>query len=75
MEATAIIATIATIIKTAVDNGPTIIKGIQDAKPFAEAIYHALKGDNITQDQLTALELHITELSNELQKELPPEED
>jgi hypothetical protein len=74
MDSTAIITTIAAIVKTAVDLTPTIIKGIDDARPFAEAIYHALKGDNITQDQLTELENRITDLSNQLQKELPPEE-
>jgi hypothetical protein len=74
MEAAAIISTIAAIIKTAVDLTPTVIKGVQDATPFAEAIYHALKGDNITQDQLTELEKRITDLSNQLQAPLPEEE-
>lgn len=75
MEAAAIISTIAAIVKTAVDLTPTVIKGVEDAKPFAEAIYHALKGDNITQDQLTELERRISDLSNQLQKELPAEEE
>lgn len=74
METAAIITAVAGIIKGLIDNGPTIIKTVEDAKPFAQAIYHALKGDNITQDQLTELEARITNLSNELQKELPPEE-
>lgn len=75
MDATAIINLIATVIKTAVDLTPTVIKGVEDAKPFAEAIYHALKGDNITQDQLDQLEAKITDLSNQLQQPLPPEEE
>lgn len=75
MDPLAIVTLIAGIIKTAVDLTPTIIKGVEDAKPFAEAIYHALKGDNITKDQLIELEAKIKALSDQLQKPLPPEEE
>ncbi len=74
METAAIISTIASIIKTAVDLTPTIIKGVEDARPFAEAIYQSLKGENITEDQLLELEIKISALSNQLQSPLPPEE-
>ena len=68
MEAAAIITTIASIIKTVVDLTPTVIKGIEDARPFAEAIFKTLKGDKeITQEELTELEARMTDLSNQLQ--------
>lgn len=69
-----IITTIAQVIKAAVDAGPSIIKGIEDAKPFAEAIFASLvRGKEISQDDLDALEAKITDLSNQLQLPLPPE--
>ena len=71
----AVIGAIAGVIKTAVELGPTVIKGVQDARPFAEAIYNILKGTDITQDQLNQLEEQISRLSAELQRPLPPEEE
>lgn len=67
----ATIATIATVIKTAVDLGPTIIKGIQDAEPFAKAIIDTLQGKTPSQDDLAQLEAHIQNLSDQLQQPLP----
>lgn len=76
MDALAIINLIATVIKTAVDLTPAIIKTAEDAAPFAQAIYNSLiKGEKVTKEDLEALEARITELSNQLQKPLPPEED
>lgn len=70
----AIVEAIAAVIKTAVDVGPEIIKGVQDAKPFAEAIYNSLiKGQKVSDEDLKKLEDQLTELSNQLQKPLPPE--
>ena len=75
MNSALIITTIAGIIKTAVELTPTVIKTIEDAKPFAEAIYNNLvKGNVITKDQLLELEAHILELSNQLQAPVPNEE-
>lgn len=72
MDALAVITTVAGVIKTAVDIGPTVIKTIDDAKPFAEALYRALTGNEITGDQLAELEVRIAALSAELQQPLPP---
>lgn len=75
METAAIITTIAAVIKAAVDLTPTVIKAVEDAKPFAEAIFNTIGGKTITQEDLTALEAHIADLSNQLQKPLPPEDE
>ena len=75
MDAITIINTIAKIIKVAVDLTPTVIKTVEDAKPFAEALYKALRGNGITQDDLYTLEIKIDELSKQLQLPLPPEEE
>lgn len=76
MDALTIINLIAGVIKTAVDLTPTIIKTAEDAAPFAQAIYNSLiKGEKVTQEDLDALEARITDLSNQLQLPLPPEEE
>lgn len=74
MDTAAIIAAIAAILKTAVDLGPTVIKGIEDARPFAEAIASLIKGTDVTQDQLDELEAKVTALSDQLQAPLPPDD-
>lgn len=71
----AIITAIAGVLKTAVDLGPTVIKATEDAKPFAEAIWNTLRGTTITQSQLDLLEAKITDLSNQLQQPLPPDDE
>ncbi len=76
MDALTIITAIAGVIKTAVELTPTIIKTVNDAKPFAEAIYNTvIKGNEVSEDQLKELEDRITQLSNQLQLPLPPEEE
>lgn len=75
MNAAAIIAAIAQGIKLAVDVGPSVIKGIEDAKPFAEAIYNTLKGENVTEEDLAALEARLAALSAQLHTPMEGEED
>ena len=76
MDALTIITAIAGVIKTAVELTPTVIKTVNDAKPFAEAIYNSIiKGNEVSEDQLAELEARLTELSNQLQLPLPPEEE
>lgn len=75
MDVAQIITVVAGVLKTAVDLGPTVIKGVEDAKPFAEAIVGMLKGTNVTDDQLAELEAKITALSSQLQAPLPPEDE
>ncbi len=74
LETIEVLMAIAKVIKTAVDLTPAIIKGVDDAKPFAQAIVEVLKGQQITDDQLADLEAKITALSNQLQQPLPPED-
>ena len=74
MDTAAIIALIGTVIKTAVDLTPVVIKTAQDAEPFAKAIWDNLVNKKvITADDLTALETQLTALSAQLQAPLPPE--
>lgn len=73
MEAALIIATLAKIIKVAVDVGPDVIKAVSDAKPFAEQIFNTLRGKEITAEDLAALEAKIDSLAAQLQEPLPPE--
>lgn len=75
MNTTEIINIIALVISEAVKLGPVVIKTTEDAAPFAKAIYGLFTGTNVTQAQLDELVAKIKNLSNELQKPLPPEED
>jgi hypothetical protein len=76
MNATQIITAISSVIKVAVDLTPVVIKTIEDAKPFAQAIYDTLIGDKeISAEELETLQAKILELSNQLQAPLPPPTD
>lgn len=76
MNATQIITAISSVIKVAVDLTPVVIKTIEDAKPFAQAIYDTLIGDKeISAEELEVLQAKILELSNQLQAPLPPPTD
>lgn len=76
MNTAAIISAISSVIKVAVDLTPVVIKTVEDAKPFAEAIYNTLIGNkDITQEELDILQAKILELSNQLQAPLPPQTD
>lgn len=75
MDALSIINIIAQVVKTAADLGPVIIKDVEDATPFAEAIYnHLVNKKPITQSDLDALDARIANLSEQLQAPLPPEQ-
>lgn len=74
MDPVTIETAIATIIKIAVDVGPTVIDGIEKARPFAQTIYGIFKGTNVTEDQLADLIARSRALSAELQAPLPPEQ-
>lgn len=75
MTGTEIIALIGQIIKTAVDVGPTVIKAVGDAEPFALLIYDNLVGGQpITPEQQADIEAQLAVLSGRLQAPLPPEE-
>lgn len=73
MDAIAILEVLAKVVKVAVDLGPTVIKGAEDAKPFAQAIFNLFQGKTVTQAQLDELEARIDDLAAQLQRPLPPE--
>ena len=75
MDAQAIITLIATVIKTAIDVAPGVIKTVQDAEPFAKAIWDDLVNKKvITPEDMAALEAKLAALSAALQTPLPPEQ-
>ena len=71
----ATITAIAGLIKTAVELGPVVIKGIDDAKPFAEAAINFILGGQVTQERLDELEAKRQALSAQLQALQPPADD
>ena len=71
---TEVINAIAAVVNAAVKLGPGVIKTVEDAAPFAKAIYGLFDRTNVTQAQLDDLASRIKVLSNELQQPLPPEE-
>ena len=76
MDAAAIVNLIATVVKTAVDLTPKIIQTVEDAKPFAEALYNDLfKGVEVTPEQAETLKSNIAALEARLNKPLPPQTD
>lgn len=72
---TEIITVVAAVIKEAVDLGPTLIKSVKDAEPFAEVIINSLLGKEVTLEDLNQIEKQIKALSAELQKPLPDAQD
>jgi hypothetical protein len=69
-----IITVVASVIKTAVDLGPTIIKAAKDAEPFAANIVNTIIGKETTKDELAQLEAAIADLSAQLQATLPEQQ-
>ena len=71
---TTIISTISSVINEAVVLGPTVIKAVDDAKPFAELIYGLFTGTNVTQQQVDDLLANLDSLSDQLEVDLPPDD-
>jgi len=74
MDPLTILTTVAGVISQLVQIGPTVIKGIEDAKPFAQEIITMLTGgntDQISQADLDKLTASIAALSAQLQTPLP----
>lgn len=69
-----IIDTIAKVINEAVVLGPTVIKAVDDAKPFAQLIYGLFTGTNVTQAQVDDLLSKLDVLSDQLNVDLPPDD-
>lgn len=74
MDPASIITTIATVISEAVTLGPTVIKAVEDAQPFAQLIYGLFTGTNVTQAQADDLLVKLQALSAQLNAELPPDD-
>lgn len=72
---TEIIQTVADVILKLIQAGPTIIKTIEDAKPFAEEFARLFTGgDEPTQDDLDRIKARIDDLYAQAQVPLPPED-
>lgn len=69
-----IIDTIAKVINEAVVLGPTVIKAVDDAKPFAQLIYGLFTGTNVTQAQVDDLLSKLDVLSDQLDVDLSPDD-
>lgn len=69
-----IIDTIAKVINEAVVLGPTVIKAVDDAKPFAQLIYGLFTGTNVTQAQVDDLLSKLDALSDQLNVDLSPDD-
>lgn len=75
MDTAAIITLISKVIQTAVQVGPTVIQTIEDAAPFARAIYdNLIAGNPVTQAQIDALDAQLTALADEVLVPLPPDD-
>lgn len=74
MSSAALLASLAKIIKVAVDLTPVVIKTVEDAKPFADLMIKTFQnGTEVTQSELDELIAKVQALSAELQKPLDPE--
>lgn len=62
-----IVETVAAVIMQLITLGPAVIKGVENAKPFAEVIVNTVLGGNVTDEQRAQIEAQITSLSNQLQ--------
>ena len=72
METALIVAKTAEIIKTIVDLTPTVIKTVEDAKPFAQLLYETFStGKKVTTEGLENVHAEVKRLSAELQQPLP----
>lgn len=67
------IGLVTTVIKTAIEVAPVIIKGAGDLKVFGTALFEKFTGGKITPEQRAELEAKIEELHNEFQAPIPPE--
>lgn len=74
MDPTTVITTIATVINEAVTLGPTVIKAVEDAEPFAQLIYGLFAGTNVTPAQIQTLQTQLAALSAQLQAPLPDDD-
>lgn len=75
MNTQAILDSIAKIIQIAVQAGPTVVQTVEDAAPFAKAIYdHLVAGHAVTQAQIDALEAEVDALAEEVLQPLPPDD-
>ena len=71
----ATLTAIANVINAAVQIGPSVIKGVEDALPFAQAIYNNLfNKTTITQADLDALDAQVQAMVDQALTPLPPDD-
>ena len=71
----ATLTAIANVINAAVQIDPSVIKGVEDALPFAQAIYNNLfNKTTITQADLDALDAQVQAMVDQALTPLPPDD-
>lgn len=72
MDTTTILNAIANVINQAVTIGPTVITSVEDAIPFAEAIYDkVVNKTEVTQADLDALDVQVSSIVAQALTPLP----
>ncbi len=76
MDTAAIITLIATVVKEAVDIGPSVIATVEDATPYAKLVWdHLVNKKVITEADLANLEAGLAATSAKIQADLPAQQD
>lgn len=73
MDVASTISTVLAVIRALSEAAPIVYAGITDLKAFAVTLYSKIKGEDISEADLAALEAQIDALSDELNAPLPPE--
>ncbi len=73
MDVASTISTVLAVIRALSEAAPIVYAGITDLKAFAATLYAKIKGEDISEADLAALEAQIDALSDELNAPLPPE--
>lgn len=66
---------IARYLKVISEVGPVAFRTLADAEPYAAKLIKTLGGAEPTKEELEDLEKDIDELSEKIQKDIPPEEE
>lgn len=68
----AILTTVLTAVEVLMKVMPSVMKTVDDVRPFAESFFAQLKGEELSDEDLIELEAKIDDLAAQLQVPLPP---
>lgn len=68
-----VLATVIAAVETLIKLEPVIVQAGTNLKPYAVALYQKLSGQDITDEQRTALETALDALYADFEQPLPPE--